>query len=143
MDTPVVVTLDGDGGRLRIEVEWSDAQASYGGWARCYLATHAGETYLGAGIGDEVLPRLLTSIDDPPASTSGTAYFGRDAYLVVSLAEAWCGIYVAVDGVIRHVFFLDGLARVVCIGHVTLSPVQWIVWQQRLAAALPRVRGRM
>ncbi len=143
MDTPVVITLDGDGGCLRIEVERSDAQASYDGWARCYLVMPSGETYLGAGTGDEVLPRLLASIDDPPPGTSGAAYFGRDAHLVVSLAEAWCGIYVAADGAIRHVFFLDGLARVACIGHVTLSPAQWVEWQQRLTAALARVRGQV
>ena len=139
MNTPVVVTLDGDGGRLRIEVERSDAQASCDGWARCYLVTQAGETYLGAGTGDTVLPRLLASLGDPPPGTSGAAYFGCDAHLVVSLTEAWCGIYVAANEMIRHVFFLNGLAHVECIGHITLLPAQWVTWQRRLTTALSRI----
>ena len=129
----------GDGGHLRLEIYIDDENAWGHGWAKCYLQTSGEETYLGAEMVDDLIPRLMLQMTNDVEGESGAELFGQNAHLVRMLSEAWCGIYVAPSDSGRVFFFLNAMAEPVhCIGIIKVSAQESVTWFDQLQDLLSR-----
>jgi hypothetical protein len=132
MAQPRDIDLKGEGGTLHLEVEAND-------WTRCYLLADHRRIYVGAEGFGILASRLITELHSVARGTVGADIFGQPARWVRSLAEAWCGIYMAPQGTDRRLFFLDGRADPVrCIGTINLTEAQWRNWCQELEEVVGR-----
>ena len=129
--------IEGEGGSFQIEINVNEQTAWSCGWAKCYLSTNAERVYLGAETSDNLLPSLIAQLDNDTEGEYGESIFGRNAHLVRTLSEAWCGIYIAPSDSARTLLFLDALHKPIqCLGKIEVPETRWVRWRQQLEKLL-------